>query len=1166
MAHTIVWPKKKYFYPIGNTPPVSFTSALSAETPAEILLLGCGDPRSILYTVYVEPTNQRKLDFTCCDAEPAILARNVLLLTMIIDSNDKQVKTSIWNMFFHFYLDQSSLDCLRKQCQKLLNLSVSIEAWKKGKYSQWLQFCSTHTLAKLREQWTLYLGVEDLPDAERLRLRNAFHAGMQLVKKKYNQVMTAARSAGPVWAYVAIAGPKHYQRFWETGVTFDDAEQISAATFINPTFAYDSSGREFNVHYGTDPILAFHLAVAAKLPLSPQRIPSASELVQMVKQQFQEWCTAFRERINHGPNNIVIRLCVGDALVFSRALHIFATTNFTDSGMYLSPWEATQACLDGGGYGPHQQNRAPVKFDIIDTSNLTDHLGLVNILVVTLPLLREDPCATLYTNTLLAPGEVGGGLAHRACADIATLSLMLGIVPVSYVSGFATQTNAHETLISEASNPRQETILWKFAPTDHSFGPLQVAAKSLGNILFNIYLEMFAEENVSRFFGPKLKIGFIHYIRASFAALLALVKQRTRCDWAQAFDHMISLIERDKTLLTGLNYYQDLCCQLHIHGVGIVGNITESDYGDFKSRIFRNWEHIPPVVCIVFKVPRQYLKAMEDTDADLLGTPILQCELEGNWHRNIFSAVQFFFGAVAPSPSDPRRLLAKEDLARWRGNSPLIVSFYVPSWLLTVQTPSTQVRLSIRPRTSLTPAIYSMLGPQLRLFSADLLDKTHVHVTLERSSNPQELSNLRVVTNVSRGSASSPAQPITMLTDKDWSKASGLSGRITVDEPLQTAFRACPLADISVKQISPFSMLVSSGQSHKQTISFPYPIDGSDPKTRIARASSYIEVDVKLRRQDNHGLMKNPFPVVQQNSVFTPWNIHNINLAKSPGLDISHLQWLHAHLSVTLSDIEYLAKENFPRLERGLITNLKCTIDEMFSAVGQLQNPHQVFVLHDPAQADRQIVIFLNCLRLDLPSHTLIADACILPATRSTSGMKIITQCLNLACARSGIVMLSTPTREIRVWWQLLPALAERCRNWSHSATCKYRDLGVPDVPDLNTSPLCDCGRGKSLPPSFLAGEYSILAPFVTRVALGPFFSLSYLDPIGSRLRQGLDNMLKPATAPEVCNACGKPGQPRLMQCSVCALVKYCSKECQKKDWKLHRVACKNSSTKPAAP
>lgn len=43
-----------YFYPVGNTAAVHLTRNLSIEESADLLLLGCGDVRNILFTVYTD--------------------------------------------------------------------------------------------------------------------------------------------------------------------------------------------------------------------------------------------------------------------------------------------------------------------------------------------------------------------------------------------------------------------------------------------------------------------------------------------------------------------------------------------------------------------------------------------------------------------------------------------------------------------------------------------------------------------------------------------------------------------------------------------------------------------------------------------------------------------------------------------------------------------------------------------------------------------------------------------------------------------------------------------------------------------------------------------------------------------------------------------------------
>jgi len=59
MAHPLAWPGKYFFYPVGNTSAVCLTRDLAPEEPANIFLLGCGDPRNVLYTIFCEPQNSK---------------------------------------------------------------------------------------------------------------------------------------------------------------------------------------------------------------------------------------------------------------------------------------------------------------------------------------------------------------------------------------------------------------------------------------------------------------------------------------------------------------------------------------------------------------------------------------------------------------------------------------------------------------------------------------------------------------------------------------------------------------------------------------------------------------------------------------------------------------------------------------------------------------------------------------------------------------------------------------------------------------------------------------------------------------------------------------------------------------------------------------------------
>ena len=57
MSHPLFFRGITYFYPIGNTSAVRLTEHLPPEQQANVLLLACGDPRHILYTIYTNQTD-----------------------------------------------------------------------------------------------------------------------------------------------------------------------------------------------------------------------------------------------------------------------------------------------------------------------------------------------------------------------------------------------------------------------------------------------------------------------------------------------------------------------------------------------------------------------------------------------------------------------------------------------------------------------------------------------------------------------------------------------------------------------------------------------------------------------------------------------------------------------------------------------------------------------------------------------------------------------------------------------------------------------------------------------------------------------------------------------------------------------------------------------------
>lgn len=92
---------KYWFYPTANTPAISLVSdspQSDGEETIKVLSLACGDPRNILFSLWNEQGHQSKrtIDFTCCDIEPAVLARNVVLLALVAN---KISSRELWEIF-----------------------------------------------------------------------------------------------------------------------------------------------------------------------------------------------------------------------------------------------------------------------------------------------------------------------------------------------------------------------------------------------------------------------------------------------------------------------------------------------------------------------------------------------------------------------------------------------------------------------------------------------------------------------------------------------------------------------------------------------------------------------------------------------------------------------------------------------------------------------------------------------------------------------------------------------------------------------------------------------------------------------------------------------------------------------------------------------------------
>ncbi|KAF8551988.1 hypothetical protein OG21DRAFT_1498767 [Imleria badia] len=1238
MSHLLFWPTITFFYPVGNTSAVCLTENLSPESKADVLLLACGDPRHILYTIYANETNPltalRTFDITCCDVDVAVLARNALLFTLLADDDALDKLDKLWNLFYHMFVDKTSLSILFEQCRKLVALAESAVTWRAGPYGHFLTACDAGTLAELRRMWTAYL---DIAAKQAKRFEQRVVDGMKEMSERTGPrgTTTAARSAGPLALHANEVVSRQFDSYWSSGTTDDGAHSHGQRSgqkrrlSVNPTFSFSIDGDKFALHYGTDPLSGLHLAEAfasGKFTRPRERIPP-HEMVRVAKDQFSRWCTSVSKRLkssNPSSPTFVIRMFAGDALTFCQAL---------------------KYCE----YGRRAVSLAPLSFNVIDTSNILDHAGLVNVLVVTAPLLRKTPSATLYTEALLRTGDdPSQAILEHVCGDLATMALLLGIIPSTFISQFTTRSNVHETLtMSAGSKQYHERLAWKAIgfggsrvqrDTDNIPTPphrLCFDPEDLSAFLFRVYVHMFSDEDIqSRFqlltLSPEhlcrtlQRSGVLHYTRRSFALLVHFIKTRVQTDWWRTMDLFEDMVLADGRLMTGQHAYQELCCHLHLLGVYTAEWLSvpslhrlrlEYEGHTSGAGLFRDWtrSRIPQVVTLALVVPREAIARLE-RDFMEVGTPVLQCDMHDGPRQNWFAVTSATFGSLRVAGAGEHRtgVVVDGDVNTdadatqppWRTGAPLIITFSVAasSVMDMARNPRTTVGLALRATVGVTSKFADRLGYDLTVFRTRSTDAERVFVlvrppvvgTSASTAGDADVEagsalddhwreNVRGTLS-SEGGIRGPEMPLGTSGDVHvqmndmFSTVRSFTVRIDVtDLDARTALadtRTVPTVGSGSGSTRSLGACVKIG-THTFAVRFPLPVDAPHIKLRVARRSSYIEVvapfasfDVRPERDLSNRFAPLSFGS-DDDGTPTLGSIHRLNLDRCPTFKLPkgpsklELDWCDLHVSLMVSELERKR------------------------ATPESKAPEKVFALCDTSRGgEPHLYIIVAQMRLDVGSHTVVADTFVAPGTPA------VRAALGIALREShsqrprkpedvAVRYIATDADETAAWFHLLPRLTERCRTWPHKTSCVYRTPKyqgkTPGEQTLGTwgrqGSLCTCGAGvgtETLPKAFEGA-----AQYLTRAAFGPLFSVPYLKEVnvpvggvvwkprgprtpatrGTALHDQNVDVGKTDTVGVGyrCRSCGKEGS---LTCSRCKRARYCSKACQRAHWKEHKKDC----------
>ncbi|MCJ1398443.1 hypothetical protein MMC11_001642 [Xylographa trunciseda] len=1117
-----------FFYPLGNTPAVCLTQELPREQKANVLLLGCGDVRSILFTSYADRgAKPRQTDYTCCDHESAVLARDILLLTLVVDYTDGSKDTTIWNIYYHLLLDDESLELLHIQAKKLSSLSASTQNWRASKYGRLLKFCDQGTLLRVKRIWDCYVS-SSLSSDETTSSKHCFETRMQKAREMQADKLgagtvtnlTGFRSAAPLSILALHDLPKLFQDFWKHGVTDVDHDTILESKNTNPMF-FGSLADALTLHYGTDPLLGFHLATAyASLTKgSPFELSEKSQLpkaVEAARLQFRKWSTSFREC----QGNLTIRFFAGDALAFCHTLqHMNTKNDGSTSNWYRDQYHLEPLILDSDDYRPG--GSAPSLFNVIDTSNLLDHLGAINLLVAASPLLEHTIIATIYSETLVKKQEDLKALVDSILGGhFRSLSIIFGLMPIEYWTNSTAISSVEEHLFdsirSIMADKKSDTgqmhsrLTWKRRVVDPSASSTIIFDEvELAHVLFQVYLKMFEHEDVRQTLS-KVDLqsirnqSLLHYHRGSFTSFLCFVKSRVTTNWSTVMSNFIRLVEDDTCLLMGMSYIQELYLQLYLHELYTLPAFKLSFDHSTKSRASNSlgaWKNIPTAVCITLQVPRAKLGHITKTPWTKLGTPILHGILQSSsnypnqqW-QNIFAGLQLAFGQLSTSGSrddDGFRVTVAEDVHGWMGHSPLLVSFLVPSFVIMQEPHNATVALGIQSTPQSILTFRNSLGTGMNVYKTTLGDLDHVYLTKFRPhlSGHASVCNFEGHSQVTNEPSNNEvACTIKANVDLKTGKIKSLTGRLNI---LSASIKASLTSGAAVEsmQVSPDTLGIAVGNSGPELhLVFPVPVLRTRSKSRIARKSSYVEVEAPMADpRDGDGFAHFMYPMLPSKDGPVVWNMPRLPLDYLPILDTSkkkELGWLNTHTSLMMSSRERHLRErsiaSSTANQKDARVDLKNSLFSMFMHFSGLQGQQaRIFGINNPDQGGVHVLVLVSCLRLDLANHTVVLDAAILPLHYSL--MAKIEPFLG-KLTQMGLCNIIVNNDELRLWKQMLPAWVERCRQWEHRSSCEYLIASkIPLSLENGESPLCSCGDG-SLPSKYafdipkwnLAAKYAVV-------------------------------------------------------------------------------------------
>lgn len=348
LARLALFEQTGWFYAFGNTPPeYVFPGIAQDAATAEVLLLASGDLRSPLYSLTRDARLSARVRFTVNDQDVRIVARNVLLL-WLAHASTSDVVFSVW---FSIGLAATANRALHDAFGTLCGPGGGDALTSIG-----VQFASPHDRDRVVQTWREWsTAALQLSEVQTMRTRTLVKQ-FKVSKRKIPDVFAGflagvLKSPGgqpcPDVAHFA----EEAKAYGKTGNIQPQDAPDAVMVAVNPTLV--TIRDRWDLHYGSFPFSAFPLCITDLSSHHPT-------LTDMCHSELKKWLEALERRRSDG--GVAWTFIIGDCVRLCATL-------------------------------------TPRLFDVVCTSNVADHVGLLPLLQAGRMVTR--PGGLMITTTLL---------------------------------------------------------------------------------------------------------------------------------------------------------------------------------------------------------------------------------------------------------------------------------------------------------------------------------------------------------------------------------------------------------------------------------------------------------------------------------------------------------------------------------------------------------------------------------------------------------------------------------------------------------------------------------------------------------------------------------------------------------------------------------------------